>query len=88
MVLINCYNLKESEKDHGLVQNLLHLDVCQTLHTFLKLVVNKERQELRTSLVQVQEVFKITGDNLSIGDWERVLLTKTENLFEVFVVGE
>ena len=41
--------LKEPEENHGLVKDLLYLHVCQALDTFLQFIVNKERQELRTS---------------------------------------
>ena len=61
-----CTNLQKSEEDHGLVQHLLHLLIAQTLHPLLQLVVDEEREELRTPLVQVEEVLKVAGDDLRI----------------------
>ena len=57
-------NLEESEEDHGLVQHLLHLLIAQTLHPLLQLVVDEEGEELRTPLVQVQEILKVARDDL------------------------
>ena len=57
-------NLKESEEDHGLVQHLLDLLIAQPLHSLLQLVVDEEREELWAPLIQVEEVLKVTRDDL------------------------
>ena len=59
-------DLQETEEDHGLVQHGLDLCVGEAFDALLQLVVDEEREELRTPLVQVEEVLKVAGDDLRI----------------------
>ena len=61
---------------------MLHLLIAQTLHPLLQLVVDEEREELRTPLVQVEEVLKVAGDDL------RISQKATQNPSEVKVQAD